>query len=158
MQLDTLCLTGRVMWGRLSKAGLTTGGRPIRSTPIALFQRPNAAHWLAVSESPEESEQQSLSSYGQAVLDQLRQRGASFFHDLVQAAGLLPTQVEQALGELAAVGLVTSDSFAGSGPCWCRPRCASRSAAARGGTGWRRSGWRARAVVVAAGTAAALSP
>jgi ATP-dependent Lhr-like helicase len=97
----------------LSKAGLTTGGRPIRSTPIALFQRPNAAHWLALSESPEESEQQSLSSYGQAVLDQLRQRGASFFHDLVQAAGLLPTQVEQALGELAALGLITSDSFAG---------------------------------------------
>ncbi|HEV8123168.1 MAG TPA: hypothetical protein VGP80_02920, partial [Gemmatimonadales bacterium] len=113
MQLDTLCLTGRVMWGRLSKAGLSTGGRPIRSTPIALFQRPNAAHWLALSESPEESEQQSLSSYGQAVLDQLRQRGASFFHDLVQAAGLLPTQVEQALGELAALGLITSDSFAG---------------------------------------------
>jgi len=113
MLLDTLCLTGRVMWGRLSKAGLTSGGRPIRSTPIALFQRPNAAHWLSLGDTSAEPEELSLSSYGQAVLDQLRQRGASFFHDLVQSAGLLPTQVEQALGELAALGLVTSDSFAG---------------------------------------------
>ena len=43
----------------------------------------------------------------------LEQRGASFFHELVAASGLLPTQVEQALGELAGLGLVTSDSFAG---------------------------------------------
>jgi len=113
MLLDTLCLTGRVMWGRLSKAGLTSGGRPIRSTPIALFQRSNAEHWLALSAAPDELDAPALSSYGQAMLDQLRQRGASFFHDLVQAAELLPTQVEQALGELAALGLVTSDSFAG---------------------------------------------
>ena len=40
-------------------------------------------------------------------------RGASFFHELVGGSGLLPTQVEQALGELAALGLVTSDGFAG---------------------------------------------
>jgi ATP-dependent Lhr-like helicase len=128
MLLDTLCLTGRVMWGRLGRQGGRAAGRqetgdlpsvvrsstkPIRSTPTALFQRTNAAHWLALSESPEESEQQSLSSYGQMVLEQLQQRGASFFHDLVQGSGLLPTQVEQALGELAALGLVTSDSFAG---------------------------------------------
>jgi ATP-dependent Lhr-like helicase len=40
-------------------------------------------------------------------------RGASFFHELVPLSGLLTTQVEQALGELAGLGLVTSDSFAG---------------------------------------------
>ncbi|MFL5518354.1 MAG: hypothetical protein ACJ8DJ_19525, partial [Gemmatimonadales bacterium] len=38
---------------------------------------------------------------------------ASFFHELVPASGLLATQVEQALAELAGLGLVTSDSFAG---------------------------------------------
>ena len=43
----------------------------------------------------------------------LQQRGASFFHELAAVSGLLPTQVEQALGELAGLGLVTSDSFAG---------------------------------------------
>src|SRR5439155_1411195 len=40
-------------------------------------------------------------------------RGASFFGDLVNATGLLRTEVEKGLGELVAWGLVTSDSFAG---------------------------------------------
>jgi ATP-dependent Lhr-like helicase len=43
----------------------------------------------------------------------LERRGASFFHELPAQLGLLPTQVEQALGELAGLGLVTSDSYAG---------------------------------------------
>jgi ATP-dependent Lhr-like helicase len=47
------------------------------------------------------------------VREVLQDRGASFFHELVPLSGLLPTQVEQALGELAGLGLVTSDSFAG---------------------------------------------
>jgi len=43
----------------------------------------------------------------------LQERGASFFHEIVAAARLLPAQVEQALGELVALGRVTADSFAG---------------------------------------------
>jgi len=43
----------------------------------------------------------------------LEGRGASFFGDLVNATGLLRTEVEKGLGELVAWGLVTSDSFAG---------------------------------------------
>jgi ATP-dependent Lhr-like helicase len=43
----------------------------------------------------------------------LRTHGASFFADLQQDARLLGTQVEQALAELVAHGLVTCDSFAG---------------------------------------------
>jgi ATP-dependent Lhr-like helicase len=43
----------------------------------------------------------------------LDERGASFFGDLVNATGLLRTEVEKGLGELVAWGLVTSDSFAG---------------------------------------------
>src|SRR5262249_33247493 len=39
--------------------------------------------------------------------------GASFFADLVKGANLLSTQVEVALAELAAAGVVTSDSYAG---------------------------------------------
>jgi ATP-dependent Lhr-like helicase len=39
--------------------------------------------------------------------------GASFFDELVQHCGLLRTHVEEALAELVALGLVTSDSFAG---------------------------------------------
>ncbi len=54
-----------------------------------------------------------LSHSGRAVLDVLDDRGASFFGDLVNATGLLRTEVEKGLGELVAWGLVTSDSFAG---------------------------------------------
>ena len=47
------------------------------------------------------------------MLAALERRGASFFHDLTKDAGLLPTRVERALGELVALGLVTADGFAG---------------------------------------------
>jgi len=47
------------------------------------------------------------------VLDCLRGSGALFFDELVDATGLLRAQVEEALGELVALGLVTSDSFGG---------------------------------------------
>ena len=43
----------------------------------------------------------------------LERRGASFFDELVAESGLLATRVERALGELAASGHVTSDSFTG---------------------------------------------
>jgi ATP-dependent Lhr-like helicase len=46
-------------------------------------------------------------------MDMLQQNGASFFLDLVQGSGLLRTQVEEALGELAAWGLITADNFTG---------------------------------------------
>ncbi|HEY9016270.1 MAG TPA: hypothetical protein VIM84_14550, partial [Gemmatimonadales bacterium] len=113
--LDTLCLTGRVAWGRIDDrpdgAGPRPagGGGPIRSTPVALFLREHTAQWV----NGREHQAYELSGYAAAVRDVLEQRGASFFHELVSGSGLLPTQVEQALAELAGLGLVTSDSFAG---------------------------------------------
>jgi len=120
--LDTLCLTGRVAWGRTGgRAGGQAGGRaderqggrtagPIRTTPIAVFLREHAEHWLGAGPVCDDAE---LSEYGRQVREVLVSRGASFFHELVGGSGLLPTQVEQALGELAALGVVTSDGFAG---------------------------------------------
>jgi ATP-dependent Lhr-like helicase len=115
--LDTLCLTGRVGWGRLSDRRKPAEGErgkraagPIRSTPVALFLREHSALWL---EDRSRAAGDGLPEYSRRVLDVLRGRGASFFHQLVGGSGLLPTQVEQALGELAAAGLVTSDGFAG---------------------------------------------
>jgi ATP-dependent Lhr-like helicase len=101
--LDTLSLTGRVRWAAGRRGGGTAP--PIRSTPIALFAREHAGDRPV--QSPE------LSTYGARVREVLERRGASFFHELAPLSGLLPTQVEQALGELAGLGLVTSDSFAG---------------------------------------------
>ena len=54
-----------------------------------------------------------LSIVNQAVLDALKSGGALFFTELVGCSSLLPSQVEDALSQLAALGLVTSDSFDG---------------------------------------------
>jgi len=107
--LDTLCVTGRVAWGRISADQRQGIAGPIKSTPIALFLREHADDWLGDRGEPAGQ----LSSYAQSVHEALERRGASFFHELAVSSGLIPTQVEQALGELAGAGLVTSDSFAG---------------------------------------------
>jgi ATP-dependent Lhr-like helicase len=110
--LDTLCLTGRVAWGRLSPrtgAGPQAAG-PLRSTPVGLFLREHRDDWLALAGPPPEPP---LSAYARQALDALERGGASFLPELVATSGLLTTQVEQGLAELAGLGLVTSDSFAG---------------------------------------------
>ncbi|MFQ5889029.1 MAG: DEAD/DEAH box helicase [Gemmatimonadota bacterium] len=112
--LDRLCLGGRMAWGRLTPpagegTGLAATG-PLRSSPIGLFRREHGAVWLSPTAA---SADEKLSSPARIVLERLRRRGASFFAELVAGSALLPTQVEQALGELVALGYVTSDSFAG---------------------------------------------
>lgn len=47
------------------------------------------------------------------VADWIRQNGASFFQDLLEGGGLLRSQLQEAVAELVALGLVTSDSFGG---------------------------------------------
>ena len=54
-----------------------------------------------------------LSSNAQKVYDVLKEWGASFFQEIIRETGMLKTQLEEALGELAAGGLVTSDNFHG---------------------------------------------
>ncbi|HXC91164.1 MAG TPA: hypothetical protein VNV18_13465, partial [Stellaceae bacterium] len=53
------------------------------------------------------------SAKARAVADCIREHGASFFDELVEGTGLLGPQVEEALAELVALGVVNSDSFAG---------------------------------------------
>ena len=106
--IDRLCLSGRMAWGRITPAA-GAARAPLRSSPIALMPREHAALWRAAAE----QEAAELSSDARAVQEALRSRGASFFHELAQATGLLRTQVERALGELAGAGLVTADSFGG---------------------------------------------
>jgi ATP-dependent Lhr-like helicase len=103
-QLDQLCLSGRVAWGRL-----TAGSRaPLRSSPIALLLREHANVWMAASDASPE-----LSSEASAIKEALQKRGASFFHELVKATGLLPAFAERGLAELAGTGAASADSFAG---------------------------------------------
>ncbi len=108
--LDMLCLSGRVAWGRLAarNANGTVSG-PLRTSPIALLQRSDAQAWLRA----EDAGDGELPTNTAEVLRVLEQRGACFFHEIVAQSRLLSTQVEQALGELVALGRITADSFAG---------------------------------------------
>src|SRR5207244_13236170 len=85
---------------------------PMRTSPSALFRRERGAVWRSLTVEPDPAALP-LTHAGRALLNVLGQRGASFFGDLVNATGLLRTEVEKGLGELVAWGLVTSDSFAG---------------------------------------------
>jgi ATP-dependent Lhr-like helicase len=116
--LDGLCLSGEIAWGRLTAIRNAEVGMrnrkvgPVRSTPIALFRRERGEIWRAGS--PEvDPATLPLSSTGKALLAAFDSRGALFFGDLVNATGLLRTEVEKGLAELVAWGLVSSDSFAG---------------------------------------------
>jgi len=105
--LDQLCLMGRVMWGRVAAAPGSCG--PLRSTPTALMLREHRDAWLATAGAPPPA----VGADAAAVLEYLRRRGASFFPELVAGTGLLATQVEMALTELAGQGHVTADGFSG---------------------------------------------
>ncbi|HYM75747.1 MAG TPA: DEAD/DEAH box helicase [Candidatus Dormibacteraeota bacterium] len=136
--LDQLCLTGAVGWGRLSPhpATLESGGAGAGSTdgasaprqrrviptsvaPITFFVR-EEADWMGLSKNPHFSQHQgevghptssAFSGVAQVVLDFLRQRGASFFADIVRGTGKLKAEIETGLWELVAAGLVTADGF-----------------------------------------------
>ena len=109
--LDAECLAGRFVWARLaSRASARSGPGPLRSTPITFIARRNVRFWAALAESPNPEH---LTARALAVRDYLEAHGASFFDDLMDGARLLPAELEEALGELVAVGLVHADSFAG---------------------------------------------
>ena len=119
--LDDRCLAGHVAWTRLRpRAGRASNGRvngsegraatPVRTTPITLIARRHAALWASLST---QEDGVHPSHRAQLVLDHIRAHGASFFEELVDGTGLLRSQIEEALGELVTLGLVSSDSFGG---------------------------------------------
>jgi ATP-dependent Lhr-like helicase len=108
--LDALTAAGKVQWTRLQPPG-STGKRaaPLKTTPITLLPRRALLHWRrAVAQ----DKSAAISSQAQSVLAALRDAGASFYDELLEYGDLLPAQLEAALAELAAAGLVTADSFA----------------------------------------------
>lgn len=114
--LDDLCLAGRVTWARLGatftrREGSERRVAPVRTTPITLLARRHAPLWAALS--PDAADAPTPGPRAKAVVDVIRSHGASFFDELMEGTGLLRTQVEEALAELVALGLVTSDSFGG---------------------------------------------
>ena len=118
--LDDLCLSGRVLWARLrggksaqnGDAAQVSAAGPVRATPIVVLQRRHLADWSTLGGLAPGAEP-AVSSRAKAVADYLADHGASFFDELLGGTRLLHTELEDALGELVASGLVTSDSFSG---------------------------------------------
>jgi ATP-dependent helicase Lhr and Lhr-like helicase len=114
--LDELCLAGQVMWGRLSPhpafaAESLRRVRPTRVAPMAIFLRDDSEWLLNLAAASQTQEQLTLSPGSADILSVLRSRGACFLSELARATGLLTSQVEDGLWELAAAGLVTADGF-----------------------------------------------
>ena len=113
--LDQLCYSGEVMWGRLSPhpalseddAEGTRRIRPTKLAPVSLFTREDAEELIVRNDIGTTG----LSHAAREVLEEIERRGAPFFSDIVRGTKRLPAEVEEALWQLVAAGLVTSDGF-----------------------------------------------
>jgi ATP-dependent Lhr-like helicase len=156
--LDALCQSGRVVWTRLrgravsarsrpepvptGKAGdeaiSPTRAGPVRSSPIVVVSRRELPIWTALA-APGADDTVALSSRARIVAEHLAAHGASFFDEIAAATRLLQTELEDALGELVAQGIVNSDSFAGLRalvtPTSKRPRAGAARKSRRGSFG-----------------------
>ena len=110
--LDEHCRAGRFVWTRLAARTLEPerGAAPVRSTPITFLARRDMRSWSALAEGPDPAQ---LTSRARAVMEFIQAHGASFFDEITDSAGMLPSEVEDALAELVALGMVNSDSFGG---------------------------------------------
>jgi ATP-dependent Lhr-like helicase len=108
--LDERCLAGYLTWMRLRPRGGAGDKKasPLRTTPIAILPRQGSAMWTSL-----EANGVRPSARAEMVAEQIRRDGASFFHDLLGDTGLLRSQLEEAIAELVALGILTSDSFGG---------------------------------------------
>jgi len=134
--LEQLCLSGLVSWGRLStrevavdEAEASAGSKrrtparagarsraarpqmPGRQAPLAFLLREDLPQFL--SERPPLDQLTDLTHPAREVAEFLDRRGASFLTDIARGTGRLPAEIEDALWELVARGLVTGDGVAG---------------------------------------------
>jgi ATP-dependent Lhr-like helicase len=117
--LDQLCLNGTVGWGRLSPhptflheaADRNYRVIPTKVAPVTFFLRDNVEWIFAEHRAAVTAEMRGLSSDASQVAEFLKTHGASFFADIVRGVRKLKAEVESALWELVAAGVVTADGF-----------------------------------------------
>lgn len=126
--LDRLCLMGAIGWGRLSSHPATIPEAELQVTsddlpslkkrvmptsvaPITFFVR-EEADWMTIQNRfSNEEDLIGLSSIAKNIYNYLKHKGASFFADIVRGVGHLKAEVETALWELVAAGVITADGF-----------------------------------------------
>ncbi|MHB8440293.1 MAG: Lhr family helicase, partial [Acidimicrobiales bacterium] len=115
--LEELCLSGTVVWGRLSlrAPGLDDRPRrgaatPSRATPLTFALRSDLP-WLLQAGRGASTPELPVHGASADVLEALHGRGALFHAEIGAATGRLPVEVEEGLWDLVARGLVTADGF-----------------------------------------------
>ena len=115
--LDELCMSGEVAWARLKvreetdpAAAQRSSASPSRATPVTLVMRSDLP-WLLQSVRGEAQPLEPASGATLDVLDALREHGALFTSDIVTLSRRLPSEVETALWDGVARGLLTADGF-----------------------------------------------
>jgi ATP-dependent helicase Lhr and Lhr-like helicase len=115
--LDELCMSGEVAWARLkvrdepgSAAPPRSSSSASRATPVTLVMRSDLP-WLLQSVRGDAQPLEPVSGATLDVLDALREHGALFTNDIVTLSRRLPSEVENALWDGVARGLLTADGF-----------------------------------------------
>ena len=115
--LDELCMSGEVAWARLKvrdEPGATgpprSSSSASRATPVTLVMRSDLP-WLLQAVRGDAQPLEPASGATLDVLDALREHGALFTSDVVALARRLPSEVETALWDGVARGLLTADGF-----------------------------------------------
>ncbi len=130
--LDALCLSGAVAWGRLTSGpgspdpdrdgpgspGPGAAGRagrhwpgPSRAVPVAFALREDLPVFL--ERAPGDVDGAGLRGAAADVARYLETHGASFLPEIARGTRRLPGEVEAALWELVALGIVAGDGLAG---------------------------------------------
>jgi ATP-dependent Lhr-like helicase len=114
--LDEACLDGGIAWGRLCVRGEPDelprrgGLAPSRATPVTLTIRDDLPWLLRAARGDHRPAEPGPGSTSD-VIEALRERGALFPPDLGTMTGRLSAEIEEALWDGVARGLVTADGF-----------------------------------------------
>ena len=110
--LDELCLSGEVVWARLTPRTERGGrsGAPSPATPLAFVLRDDLVTMLRAVRAGAAAPEPEVGAAAD-VLAGLRTRGACFRPELAPLTGRLPAEVDEGLWDLVARGLVTADAF-----------------------------------------------
>jgi len=113
--LDELCLTGEIGWVRLTPRGSDDeqsrgSTTPSAATPLTLAVRTELP-WMLQAVRSRHAAEPPVNGDGAALYQVLDARGAQFRHDMADLVGILPSQVDDAVWDLVARGLLTADAF-----------------------------------------------
>ena len=111
--LDRLCHDGEITWLRLTPSQPSSDRRssPSRATPVTIAFRDDLTWLLQAARLTHEPEAPTVGATAE-VVEALAAKGARFLSELAADTGRLRTDIEEALWDGVARGLLTADGFA----------------------------------------------